>query len=338
MLLIAAPPSVSEARIAPLLFTAGIAITFKTGGGQVRFPLDGGCMKRIFGSVTVSLALIFLFLSGCGGQNLNVERIHNLLEDQSILIQKYIDGIKTAGRLEDVTDRMDEYLQGIKRLTPDLNLHLAIARKTGDHLNEAQLSALSRMVSVLRLMENLVQMDLKRFGSHSRINEIREQLIAAYREIDVTGLPVDDERIRLAYNELLEGRIQGDGALANLSRQMGRASLTSKLKITMRIMMDLSRALNRYIKEYGFAPKVKSLEDLHLYPRFIPYFKDLILKDAWGNFFHYQVDGAVFRIASAGSDGEFQGFEQEGAYRDLSGRDVILSGERFVLWPDFRRR
>lgn len=295
-------------------------------------------MKRIRGGLTVSATLIFLILAGCGGQKLNVERIHNLLEDQSILIQKYIDGIQTAGRLEDVTDRMDEYLHGIKRLTPDLNLHLSIARKSGERLNEAQLSALARMVSALRLMEHLVQMDLKRFGNHSRIKEMREQLIAAYNEIDVTGLPVDDERIRQAYNEMLEGRIQGDGALANLSRQMGRASLTSKLKITMRIMMDLSGALNRYIKEYGFPPKVKSLQDLHLYPQFQPYFKDLILKDAWGNFLLYQIDGARFWIASAGSDGDFHGFEQQGTYRDFTGRDVILSGERFVLWPDFRRR
>jgi len=294
-------------------------------------------MKRMRNwAIWLAVAAIMI-TTGCRNRALNVGRVENLLEDQSILIQKYIDGIQMAGKLADVTDRMDEYLKGIRRLTPDINHHLDTARRIGSDLTDRQRAALARMVSVLRLMEHLVQMDLKRFGNHSRISEMQASLVAAYREINVADLPLEEEDIRRSYNELLEGRIRGDGALANLSRQMGRASMTSKLKITMRIIMDLGKALDRYVEEYGFAPDIDSIGDLHLYPRFKPYFQDLLLKDAWGNFLRYRADGARFWIASMGSDNEFQGFEQEGTYRVYEGRDVVFSGGRFQYWPDFRR-
>ncbi|MBN1197252.1 MAG: type II secretion system protein GspG [Candidatus Aminicenantes bacterium] len=294
-------------------------------------------MKWIRGGAIGWTAAVFLLVAGCRNSTLDVARVENLLEDQSILIQKYIDGIQMAGKLEDVTARMQEYLDGIHRLTPDINLHLDTARRSGNTLTDPQKNALARMISLLRLMDFLVQMDLQRFGNHSRIAEMQTGLVEAYQQIDVSNLPVEEERIRQAYNDLLEGRIRGDGAMANLSRHMGRASLTSKLKITMRTIMQLGEAVDQYVAEYGVAPEVESINDLHLYPRFAAYFRDLILKDAWGNDFYYRADGARFWIASAGSDGEFQGFDQEGVYRDYSGRDLIFSGKRFVFWPDFRR-
>ncbi|HDP95078.1 MAG TPA: hypothetical protein ENN40_06940 [Candidatus Aminicenantes bacterium] len=294
-------------------------------------------MKWMRGGAIWWTAAVLLMVAGCRNRTLDVERVENLLEDQSILIQKYIDGIQMAGKLEDVTDRMQEYLSGIHRLTPDINLHLDAARRSGNALKDPQKNALARMVSILRLMEHLVQMELQRFGNHSRIAEMQTALVEAYQQIDVADLPVKEERIRQAYNDLLEGRIHGDGALANLSRHLGRASLTSKLKITMHTLTELGKALAQYVEEYGYAPEIDSINDLHLYPRFAPYFRNLIIKDAWGNDLYYRSDGARFWIASAGSDGKFQGFDQEGVYRDYFGRDLIFSGKRFVFWPDFRR-
>lgn len=294
-------------------------------------------MKWIRGGAIWWTAAMLLLIAGCRKNTLDVERVENLLEDQSILIQKYIDGIQMAGKLEDVTGRMQEYLEGIHRLTPDINYHLDAARSSRDRLTEAQKKVLARMVGVLRLMDNLVQMDLQRFGNHSRIAEMQKSLAAAYQEIDVSDLPLEEEQIKKAYDDLMEGRIQGDGALANLARQMGKASVRSKLKITLRIVADLGKAVNEYVEEYGFAPEIDSVNDLHLYPRFAPYFRDLTIKDAWGNDLYYRADGPRFWIASAGSDGKFQGFDQEGVYRDYSGRDLIFSGKRFVFWPDFRR-
>lgn len=294
-------------------------------------------MKWLRGGAIWCSAAMLLLVAGCRKDTLDIERVGNLVEDQSILIQKYVDGIQMAGKLEDVTTRMQEYLEGIHRLTPDINSHLETARRCGDRLTDAQKAILARMISVLRLMENIVQMDLQRFGNHSQIADIQASLAEAYKEIDVANLPLEDERIRIAYNDLIEGRILGDGALANLSRQMGRASVKSRLKITMRTISNLGEELDRYVKKFGSAPEVDSINDLHLYPNYSPYFKDLTLMDAWGRPLYYRADGPRFWIASAGSDGEFQGFEQQGVYRDYSGRDVIFSGKRFLYWPDFRR-
>jgi len=295
-------------------------------------------MKRMRDAAAWLTVGIVLLSAGCRQRNLNMDRVENLLEDQSILIQKYIDGIQMAGKLEDVTDRMDEYLEGIRRLTPDINMHLETARRYGKDLKEPQILAVARMVAVLRLMEHLVQMDLKRFGTHSRISEMRTALVEAYGEIDVSNLPVAEEQVNDAYNNLLEGGVRGDGALANLSDQLGRASQRSKLKITMHIIMDLGKAIGDYVEKFGSAPNTGSIGDLHLYPRFKPYFQDTLLKDAWGRSLFYKADGPRFWIGSAGSDGEFQGFDQEGTYRDYSGRDLVFSGTRFSYFPDFRRR
>lgn len=70
--------------------------------------------------------------------------------------------------------------------------------------------------------------------------------------------------------------------------------------------------------------------------------KKLLLKDAWGNEFYFKSDAENWWIGSAGSDGQFGGFEQEGEYKHLdeegndisTGKDIIFSGKRgFVYGP-----
>lgn len=60
-------------------------------------------------------------------------------------------------------------------------------------------------------------------------------------------------------------------------------------------------------------------------------------KDAWGNDLLYQSKKEKFLIASPGSDGKFEGFDQRGVYRDsyeeLQGKDIIISDEGFVYFP-----
>ncbi len=71
----------------------------------------------------------------------------------------------------------------------------------------------------------------------------------------------------------------------------------------------------------------------------------LLLKDAWGNDFYLKTDDKTWWIGSAGSDGQFAGFEQTGEYRhldekgddDSGGKDIIFSGERgFIYGPEVR--
>ena len=73
-----------------------------------------------------------------------------------------------------------------------------------------------------------------------------------------------------------------------------------------------------------------------LVPEFIAEEK---LMDAWGNPFHYKIGthfGETFWLASGGSDGRFQGFDQEGTFVELDGQDIISRGGGFVFEPEFR--
>ena len=59
--------------------------------------------------------------------------------------------------------------------------------------------------------------------------------------------------------------------------------------------------------------------------------------DAWGNPFHYKIDTKdnTFWLASGGSDGQFQGFDQEGTFTELVGEDIISYDNDFVFQPEF---
>lgn len=69
----------------------------------------------------------------------------------------------------------------------------------------------------------------------------------------------------------------------------------------------------------------------------------LLLKDTWGNAFYFKAGAENWWIGSAGSDGQFAGFDREGEYKHLDeegndisgGKDIIFSGEKgFVLGPE----
>jgi hypothetical protein len=69
------------------------------------------------------------------------------------------------------------------------------------------------------------------------------------------------------------------------------------------------------------------------------YIEEATLLDVWGKRFLYKVDtqNNTFWLASGGSDGQFQGFDQKGTYIDLNGQDIIYSYENgFVFQPEFR--
>ena len=89
-----------------------------------------------------------------------------------------------------------------------------------------------------------------------------------------------------------------------------------------------------FVRDYEYAPEVGSLEELRYYKNFVPlYMASLTTRDAWGNPLHYKAEGSRFWIGSGGSDGQFAGFDQEGAYTDWQGKDIILSGDTLVYGP-----
>lgn len=64
--------------------------------------------------------------------------------------------------------------------------------------------------------------------------------------------------------------------------------------------------------------------------------KDMV--DAWGREFLFKADAdnETCWIASAGSDGRFEGFDQKGSYLLLKGKDIIAYNNDFIFAPELR--
>ena len=126
------------------------------------------------------------------------------------------------------------------------------------------------------------------------------------------------------------------------------AGIKEKYQKTMEDLTFFKDALLDYLIDHKNSPKVKTMAELVqkdvgnglsftvFYLEQIP--EDQVpLQDAWGNDFLYKYKGKRFWIASAGSDGKFEGFDQTGVYADtgenLEGRDIIISNYGFLLLP-----
>ena len=113
-----------------------------------------------------------------------------------------------------------------------------------------------------------------------------------------------------------------------------------KQRATMIAIKSMHFAIRSYIKDHSKAPEAKTFAGLKpiLSPR---YKKDLPLKDAWGNDFHYYHGSAdkkhEYAIGSGGNDGVFNGWDQGGFYwvETVKGfdNDIIFANGRFVYGP-----
>ena len=121
-------------------------------------------------------------------------------------------------------------------------------------------------------------------------------------------------RAKSALNELAPAKFEPDGL--------------NGYRKTMEMMQRIGAAAERhYLERMEYPRAVKDL-----FPDFL---EELTEKDAWGGAFICQIDAdnARFLIASPGSDGIFEGFDQEGFYLDLSGKDIIFAAGAFVYAP-----
>ncbi|MFZ2071550.1 MAG: type II secretion system protein GspG [Halobacteriota archaeon] len=107
--------------------------------------------------------------------------------------------------------------------------------------------------------------------------------------------------------------------------------LVEKYRKSLNDLSFTSVAIQRYLLDEMKLPG--KLADL--VPTFI---EEAQLMDAWGNRFHYKINtqNNTFWLASGGSDGQFQGFDQKGAYVELKGQDIIFYDNDFVFQPEFR--
>lgn len=140
------------------------------------------------------------------------------------------------------------------------------------------------------------------------------------------------------------------------SETTGETSKTPEINInikdqyrqTMKNLETLRNGMLDYLNDFKDALKANTFKEMMeqdvgnglTFPEFyleqIP--DDQVpLKDAWGNDFIYKSQNEKFWFASAGSDGKFEGFQQNGAYidadKEIAGKDIIISNEGFIYFP-----
>lgn len=117
---------------------------------------------------------------------------------------------------------------------------------------------------------------------------------------------------------------------------------------TMKGLEILRNGIIDYQQDFKNAPQAKSITEMlaqdignglpftDFYLEQIPV-EQIPLKDAWGNEYLYKHQNEKYWIASAGSDGKFEGFGQNGVYLDtekeIAGKDIIISNTGFVYFP-----
>jgi len=149
-----------------------------------------------------------------------------------------------------------------------------------------------------------------------------DELIAAK---DIKDPPIDPEEERKT-----EGGDEG-----------GKQDLLPVAVVQDPLLVEKYRKTLDSIRYATMAIQVYQLDEMKLPGKLadlVPIFiKEEQIMDAWGNPFHYKIDTKdnTFWLASGGSDGQFQGFDQEGTFTELVGEDIISYDNDFVFQPEF---
>jgi uncharacterized lipoprotein NlpE involved in copper resistance len=94
-------------------------------------------------------------------------------------------------------------------------------------------------------------------------------------------------------------------------------------------LKSIGAAVESYMTDNYIAPDDISSKCLTSF-----YIRRLPAADPWGNKYLYKKVGKEnYYIASAGSDGIFEGFDQKGKYINIEGKDIILSNGTYVYCP-----
>lgn len=168
-------------------------------------------------------------------------------------------------------------------------------------------------------------------------------VFAVTQHLEDGGLTVMNHTMGMEY-ALLMPAVFVTGIVAAIAiPNMLTALSKGKQKATMGDMKTMGMAIESYITDLYFAPKVQSVEELAkiLEPFYI---KRLPRKDGWGFDFHYVygMEGQqdAYAIGSGGKDGSFDSWEQTGFYRirDIKqfAGDIIFKNGQFVLGPKIK--
>jgi hypothetical protein len=299
--------------------------------------MSGGIMQRfLIVMITMVGVLGILSTTACQKkERVSFEEVSAIWEEQVTLIEDYIDKVGQTETPGAAAEQIRVFATGIRGVAPRVNELLVKFSAEEDTPSEAEIENMAKLLAVLSFSDRLAGMELKKFADDPAVKAARRELIDAQALLLKDGLTIGAEIIEQEYKNLMEGKITGGENLERFSEKLGKAGLTSKMKITMRVLLLLGRAIDAFSKDYGYPPEVSSLKELSYYKGFVPLYIDpLPTRDGWGNELHYKTEGNRYWVGSGGSDGLFEGFAQEGVYTELEGKDVILSGTTLVYHPN----
>jgi hypothetical protein len=109
----------------------------------------------------------------------------------------------------------------------------------------------------------------------------------------------------------------------NWKPEKTQADFKREYNMTIKRMVVIATALDETFEETSEIPREAYVSELKRYVD--RYASKAVLVDAWGNeFFFSSTNEGQFFIASAGSDGLFDGFKQKGEYPEYKGKDLII--------------
>jgi tetratricopeptide (TPR) repeat protein len=141
----------------------------------------------------------------------------------------------------------------------------------------------------------------------------------------------DSVQARLAQNDLAA---LAAGPAGGPSSGVARADdLVAAYRLTMERMKKVLAGVQMYALEYMKLPDtIEQMVETR-------YLEAEHARDAWNRPLHFKADPERNGcwVASAGSDGKFEGFDQRGGYADLTGRDIVAFDIDFTCAPSFTR-
>lgn len=300
----------------------------------------------------ISILIAGLLVStGCGGRDeIKYDQVNELWEQQIVQIDIYISSMEKLKNAEEAAAAIDTFARNLDEIIPRFNelfekypaFKVKVEKERAEQTKPSQEilkkeEAMAKLIAVGLFTETIVKMKVSKFKDRPVVVKARQRLIEIQRKMKLYDSLKNEVEAGYQYSKLVVGQMTGSPMVEKFFKKLRRASVTSRLKITMRNIFLLGRAIEAFKSDYPYAPKVKELDQLENYADFVPkYIKELPLEDGWGNYLYYKAEGADYWIGSAGSDGNFLGFAQKGFYIDFEGNDVIYSNGGFICAPNLK--
>jgi hypothetical protein len=146
---------------------------------------------------------------------------------------------------------------------------------------------------------------------------------------------------------LLDGKVVNMVNMSNIQEVLMKHGFTlkpplpktfeDKLKATMSDMKTIGLVVKSYSEDLGHAPKADTIKAFAGMTQPF-YIRTCPLEDGWGNRLLYKFDKKnpmSYWVASAGSDGKFDGFDQKGTWDPAvdKGQDIVFFNGTFVCGP-----